>query len=79
MTKQIRTVYTNNLTYSIDITSRCVTWKGNEVSHEESEQVLRILDSRIKSAKTRRLHDATLRSLGMIKCKGAVSGQTYWE
>jgi hypothetical protein len=79
VSKQTRTVFTMSLTYAADVASRCVTHDGREVSREESNKVLKILDSRMRSAKARRLHDATLRSLGMIKVRGAISGQTYWE
>ncbi len=77
--KQIRSVYTNNLTYTVDLGTRVVTHRQVEVSRDETEQVLKIIDSRIKSASAKRLRDATFRSLGMIKVKGAISGSTYWE
>jgi predicted transcriptional regulator len=44
---------------------------------KEEEAAARL--KREKHNRTRRMRDEALRSLGLVKVRGSVSGKTYWE
>jgi len=52
---------------------------------DESARLLEIEREEKRKARNRRAsanrkaRDDAMRSLGLVKCKGAVSGRTYWE
>lgn len=57
--------------------------RNNETGEKVCEsthpaEYLKIRASVLK-ALSRKEHDELMKSFGLVKCKGAVSGKTYWE
>ena len=79
--KEVRTYFdsTSGTTYSVNVRTGIVRERGGAMAdHETEARIVRAVRSRIASQAARSGKDAAMRSLGMVKVRGALGG-TYWE
>lgn len=67
-------------TFNVNVRTRIVRDRSGAYPDDETAaRVLKAVEARIRSGRNRAERDDVLRSLGMVKVRGSVSGSTYWE
>jgi hypothetical protein len=80
--KELRKIYDpkTNQSYLVNIRTKIVRQLDGEYPDDLTvERILKLVLSRIKTQKRQSERDATLRSLGLVKVRGPISGDIYWE
>jgi RPA family protein len=80
--KELRKIYDpkTNQSYLVSIRTKIVRQLDGEYPDDLTvERILKLVLSRIKTQKRQSERDATLRSLGLVKVRGPISGDIYWE
>jgi hypothetical protein len=52
---------------------------GETVTEKDNKEQYTAIRKSVISSVNRKAKDSLMTSLGLVKCKGAVTGQTYWE
>jgi hypothetical protein len=52
---------------------------GERVTKKDSPEQYAKIRKNVKATLARKDKDDLMKSFGLVKCKGAVSGKTYWE